>query len=172
MTDMPERALALVDELVKMLDREIDLLDLRCIQLAGLSRASIDRDDEGMESLLAEIENTQFRQESTDRELHSLRRGLADLLGWPISQTRLGVLTGALSGDRRDAVADRRRQIVALIAQLRRQHMSTSLVVAESARINRMLLESLCPQSRQVTTYGVRGESSWRGDSPLVDVES
>ena len=172
MTDLPERALALVDELVKMLDREIDLLDLRCIQLAGLSRASIDRDDEAMEALLVEIENTQFRQESTDRELDSIRRGLANLLGWPVSQTRLGALATVLSGTRRDAVAARRDQIAALIEQLTRQHMATSLVVAESARINRMLLESLCPQSRQVTTYGVRGERSWRGDSPLVDVES
>ena len=172
MNALPQGALALIDELIKMLDREVDLLDLRCVQLAGLSRASIERDDETMESLLTEIENTQLRQESTDREMDALRRGLAGLLGWPVARTRLGNLAEVLSGPRREAVAARRTCIAALIEQLRRQHMSTALVVAESARINRMLLESLCPQSRRVTTYGVGGESSWRPDAPLVDVES
>jgi len=172
MNALPDSALALVDELIKMLDREIDLLDVRCLQLAGLSRASIERDDEAMETLLAEIETTQLRQESTDRELDSLRRSLAGLLGWPVARTRLGALLEVLPDGRRDALAARRDRIAALVDQLRRQHMSTALVVAESARINRMLLESLSPQSRRVTTYGVRGQTSWRPDAPLVDMET
>jgi len=172
MNEMPPAALALIDELVKTLDQEIDLLDLRCVQLAALSRASIERDDETMESLMRDIETTQQRQDSTDRELNTIRRMLADLLNRPLAEMRLGTLVEALDGPRRAEVASRRQGIVALMEQLKRQHMATALVVAESARINRMLLESLCPQSRQVTTYGVRGERSWRPESPLVDVES
>ncbi|MBL7133818.1 MAG: hypothetical protein ISS78_06950 [Phycisphaerae bacterium] len=172
MKEMSPAALALIDELLKTLDQEIDLLDLRCVQLAALSRASIERDDETMESLLRDIETTQQRQDSTDRELNSIRRMLADLLALPRAEMRLAMLVEVLDGPQRTAVAGRRQAIVTLMEQLKRQHMDTALVVAESARINRMLLESLCPQSRQVTTYGVRGERSWRPESPLVDVES
>ena len=172
MNTLSPGALALIDELVNVLDREVVLLDLRCGQLAGLARASIERDDETMESLLKEIETTQLRQESTDRELDAIRMRLADLLAWPMARTRLGALVAILEGRRRQSVSRRRERIVTLVSRLKHQHMATALVVAESARINRMLLESLCPQSSQVTTYGVGGESSWRPASPLVDVES
>ena len=165
-------ALALIDELVNVLDREVALLDLRCVQLAGLARCSIERDDETMETLLREIETTQLSQESTDRELNAIRRRLAHLLGWPAARTRLGALAGVLEGPRRDAVARRRERIMTLMSRLKHQHMATALVVAESARINRMLLASLCPRSSEVTTYGTAGERSWRPESPLVDVES
>ena len=172
MNALPPGALALIDELCNVLDREIVLLDLRCIQLAGLSRASIERDDEGMETLLREIETTHLSQESTDREVDAIRRRLGRLLDWPMDRTRLGALVGALEGDRRRAVARRREQIMTLMSRLKHQHMATALVVAESARINRMLLASLCPRSSEVTTYGAGGERSWRPASPLVDVES
>ncbi len=172
MNALPPGALALIDELVHVLDREVALLDLRCIQLAGLSRASIERDDETMETLLREIETTQLSQESTDREIDAVRQRLANLLDWPVDRTRLGSLVGALEGPRQQAVSRRREQIMTLMSRLKHQHMATALVVAESARINRMLLASLCPQSSEVTTYGVAGERSWRPASPLVDVES
>jgi len=172
MTVLPEGIAGLVDELIRLLDDEIHLLEHRCVQLAALSQATLQRDDERLEGLLDEIEQAQHTQAQTDLRLQALRSALAEFFDWPVAQMRLSRLIEELSGDRRPKLAYRREQILLLSERLKRQHLETTLVVAECARINRLLLESLFPELRNDTTYGGHGESSWDPDVRLVDVET
>jgi len=66
---------------------------------------------------------------------------------------------------------DRRQQIIVLTSKLRQQHLETCLFLLESSRINRLLLESLFPDSEPVVTYGADGQDQWRPDTGLVDAE-
>ena len=172
MNRLTEGAVELVDELVVLLDREIELLDKRHAQLEELSRATVRRDDEVLDPLLEQIERTQQVQTRTDLKLQALRSTLAATLGWAVAETRLARLIERLDGPRAAELDYRRQQIILLSERLKRQHMATVLVVTECARINRMLLESFFPEKRAVTTYGARGQSSWGLDVGLVDVES
>jgi flagellar biosynthesis/type III secretory pathway chaperone len=112
---------------------------------------------------------------------------LADLLDEEISllnakSEQLGGLSAALidrdddvmhslDDDRRGELDYRRRQIVVLARRLRHKHLRTVLLLAESARINRLFLERLFPACRPVQTYGAAGVNSWRAEAGLFDAE-
>jgi len=171
MNPMAPELAALVDEMMAILDEEIGLLDGRRGQLEGLSGAILDRDEDAMEKLLCEMERTLRVQKTVDSKLEALRNTLADTLGCPPKELKLSALIGRLQGQRRAALEYRRQQIVVLTDKLRRQHLETCLFLLESSRINRMLLESLFPDSEPVITYGVEGADQWRPDTGLVDAE-
>ena len=84
---------------------------------------------------------------------------------------KLSKLIEQLDDEHRLGVNYRREQIVLLAEQLRRRHVETAMLLMESARVNRMLLESLFPQSEPVNTYGTEGAQSWRPDAGLLDAE-
>ena len=172
MSSLPQGAGDLVDELTALLDEEIELLELRCSQLGTLTSATLERNDDVLETVLREIEKTQQRQVATDLKLQALRDAFAEALGWSVEEMRLSQLADSLPPAQGSAVRYRRRQIVLLSDKLKRQHIETVVVVTECARVNRMLLESLFPKAGAVTTYGARGQRSARLDTGLVDVES
>ena len=64
-----------------------------------------------------------------------------------------------------------RQRIVELTDALRKQHLQTVLLLAECARFNRLLLESILPGGEMVMTYGTGGSDLWRSGTGLVDTE-
>ena len=171
MTPNTPNASALVAELLAVLDEQIALLELRRSQLESLSETILDRDDARMEVLLGEIEQTMRVQQAADLKLHAVRNALASAFACPPEEIRLGRLIARLEGDPRLALDYRRQRILRLTEQLRQQHLETCLFLMESSRINRMLLESLFPNSEPVITYGAGGQDQWRPPTPLVDAE-
>ncbi|HUT02244.1 MAG TPA: flagellar export chaperone FlgN [Phycisphaerae bacterium] len=159
------------DELARLLEAESALLDLRRSQLASLCGAIIDRDDEAVERLLDQVERAQELQSATDRELDVLRRQWAERLGCPPEEVKLSRLIAALPEPLRGALAEQRQQIIERAEGLQREHMRTVMVLTECARINRLLLESLFPESQGVTTYSAAGSDPWRPEAGLVDAE-
>ena len=172
MNGPPERIATLIVELMTVLDEEIGLLDRRCTQLADLAEATRLRDNDALEVLLEQVEQTLEDQDATDLKLQALRNALAEALGRPVSQMRLSELIKQLPGRIAAEISYRREQILLLSERLKDQHVRTALVVSECARINRLLLESFFPEERRVTTYSSTGTSSWGLDTGLVDVES
>jgi flagellar biosynthesis/type III secretory pathway chaperone len=172
MTDALGLAERLVDEILPVLDREIDLLDLRREQLAELLRATLARDEASLSNLLENIEKALENQAQTDRDLASLRSRLAEVLDRPVEEIRLAAIADSMSEPRGSLIRDRRGRIIELTEALRTQHVRTTLVVSECAKLNRRLLEGLFPQAKGLTTYGARGGSRWDSGAGLVDVES
>lgn len=162
---------ALVHELLAVLDEEIATLDRRCAELQNLSEAIVLRDDARMAQCLEAMEQTQSRQESIDRRLGAVRNALAIALGRRTGQVRLTSLIALLPTHQGDAVATRHRRVVEQIRTVQRQHQTTSTLLMESARINRLLLESLLPRNDTVVTYGQAGQTCWRGHTGLMDAE-
>jgi hypothetical protein len=60
---------------------------------------------------------------------------------------------------------------VSLVRYVRQEHRRTSLLVAECARINRVLLGALFPREQSCITYGAGGTSTWKGSATLLDTE-
>jgi flagellar biosynthesis/type III secretory pathway chaperone len=162
---------ALLSQLADLLDEEISLLNAKSEQLGGLSAALIDRDDDVMQSLLGEMEQTQRAQAAADVKLEAIRGSLAAPAGRPPAGITLAEIIDSLDDDRRGELDYRRRQIVVLARRLRHKHLRTVLLLAESARINRLFLERLFPACRPVQTYGAAGVNSWRAEAGLFDAE-
>ncbi len=162
---------ALVSELTALLDDEIELLTTRLGQMDQLSSTIVSRDNDAMEPLLDRMELTQRRQQSTDEQLDRVRRQLASETCVPAEQMRLSRLVDELQPPVAEEISRRRRQLVELSGRLRQSHLQTVLLLAESARVNRLMLATLFPTSQPVTTYGAGGADQWRPDTGLVDTE-
>ena len=124
-----------------------------------------------LEQLLSEMEETQQIQGDTERKLQALRSALANAIGCNPHRLRLADLMARLDDERRATLDYRRQQIILLVQEVRGQHLRTTMHLLESARINRMLLEGLFPQTESVNTYDMNGSSSWHADGGLVDAE-
>lgn len=162
---------AMVKELIAILDEEIDLLNRKNAELDRLSAATMDRNDEEMVKLLVEMDQTHQAQAATDVKLDALRKAFADRLDRSLNQMRLADLIDALDEPDKLTVEYRRNQIVLLAEKLRRQYMTTAMVLRESARINQVLLEGLFPKAQPVQTYDANGPSTWRPDTGLLEAE-
>jgi flagellar biosynthesis/type III secretory pathway chaperone len=160
-----------IASLGRLLDEEASLLDLRRSQLASLCGAIVDRDEDAVERLLEQIERAQELQAAADEKLDAIRRKLAECLDCPNEEVKLSALIAALSEPQRTALAEQRRRIIELAERLQLEHMRTVMLLTECSRINRMLLESLFPDSQGVTTYSEAGPEPWRPEAGLVDAE-
>ncbi|MBN1554471.1 MAG: hypothetical protein JXA11_06980 [Phycisphaerae bacterium] len=168
----PANALhGMTPDLLALLDEEITLLGLRAKQFDDLYEAILHRRDERMETLLADMTLAQQRQAVLDDKLQAMRSMLSRALGREQQDIRLSELVGLLEETPSRQLREKRQQIILLAERLKRKHLTTAILLAESARINRLLLESLLPQTDTVTTYGAGGAKPWRTSSGLVDAE-
>lgn len=158
-------------ELLSLLDEEIALLGRRTRQFDDLYEAILHRRNEQMESLLEEMTLAQQQQAELDEKLRAIRTTFARALRRPTREIRLSELISLLEGQPRTRLREKRQQIILLAEQLKRKHLKAAILLGESARINRRLLESLLPQTEAVTTYGTGGAKPWRTSSGLVDAE-
>ncbi|MGB2823916.1 MAG: hypothetical protein WBF17_23255 [Phycisphaerae bacterium] len=160
-----------IASLAGLLDEEASLLDLRRSQLTSLCDAIVDRDDEAVERLLDQIERAQELQSAADEKLNTIRRKLAECLDCPGEDVKLSALITALPEPQRSGLAQQRQLIIELAQRLQLEHMRTVVLVTECSRVNRMLLESLFPESQGVTMYSAAGCEPWRPNAGLVDAE-
>ena len=162
---------SLISELLTVLDEELELLATKRSLLSDLSEALIGRNDEDTERLLEQIEQSEQAQASLDMRLKAVRESLADVFGCDARDLRLSRLVAELPDDQARKVDSRRRKMTGQVEALRRQHLQTVLMLAECARINRMLLDSMLPAGETVTTYDAAGMNNWRSGAGLVDKE-
>ena len=158
-------------ELLGLLDEEIRLLHLRGRQFDELYEAILHRDDDRLETLLDEMTDTQRTQGEVDTRLQAIRAVFSRALGCRTAEMKLSMLIGRFGDEASARLQYKREQIIILAEQLKKKPLNTAILLGESARINRMLLEGLLPGSEAVTTYGAGGTKPWRTSRGLVDAE-
>ncbi len=161
----------ILGELVALLDREIEVLNLRGEQLEALGPVMLRRDDRGMERLLADIERTQREGTDLDARIAATRRRACDALGASGPDARVGEIAELAREPFRSQLLHRRERILALAAGLQQRNFRTALTLFECARINRLLLRTLLPPERSVTTYGAAGANTWCDRTGAFDAE-
>ena len=161
----------LLNELLLILDQEIELLEVRLTQVSAMHSAILDRDEPATEKLLSDLETTQQRQIHVDMKMGALRGSLSTAFRCRAGEVKLSFLIARVDADLALPLDYRRRRIVALVEELRRQHVRTALLLRECARINRTLLEGLLSGCGTLTTYGSGGKNHWHARSGVVDTE-
>lgn len=153
------------------LDQEALLLERRLGQLRRLSEVVVAREDQPLERLLSEMEQTERLQEECDTQLQAARRELAASLRQP-RPMRLSEIIPFLPETAAGELRARRGRILELIELVQRQHLRTAVLLSESIRINRLMLQSFLPACQHVETYGAGGRQHWQARAGLLDVES
>ncbi|MFP4105014.1 MAG: flagellar export chaperone FlgN [Phycisphaerae bacterium] len=171
MTTVSETIAPLLDDLIALLDEQGQLVARRIEKLDELTDCITGRDEKRLEALVEKIDTVTRQQEAADRRLAELRSSLAASLGTQPDQTRLGDLIRHIDGPQRKQLTERRQTLLEMVDSLRDRHMQSVMLIAESSRINRLLLSSLFGENQEVNTYNTTGSDNWRDGAGLVDTE-
>ena len=161
----------LVDQLLGILDQDIDRLSMTLSMLDDLRGMLIKRDDAGLGKLLedARLQSAQFT--SVERSRQQIRAKLASLVGCTPAEMTLTALSEILTGQMRDDVLNRRQQLGDLVEKMQGEHMSTSMLIGECSRFNRLMLQSLFGGKSEGTTYNRAGVKHGRGQQNIMNVK-
>jgi hypothetical protein len=157
------------EELRAVLQEQSDALERRSRQLEELSECVRSSDNERMESLLARMEEAQALQSAADARLAGARRELAQALGRPAGRVHLADLLPGLPPAIASVLAGLRARIFDQVNGLRRKHLQAAVLLSESARVNRLLLQCFLPQRPAVTLYDRGGPRRWGAGRGLLD---
>lgn len=161
-----------VDELLLVLDEDIRHIQQSLSWLNELRSLVIKRDDASLGKLLELIrsESEGYRKHELHRQ--SIRKELANAFGCGLRQTTLSKLETSLPIDIKDQVAEKKTKLKSLIKELKKEHLSTALLLSECARFNKMLLESVFNFGNTRTVYyGSNGATKQQNDMAFVNLQ-
>lgn len=161
-----------VDKLLAVLDEDIRHIRKSLSTLDDLRHSVIKRDDVSLRKLLegAQSESSSYKNNETKRRL--LREELALALDCAPGQMRLSRLEMELSGEKKAQVAERRIKLRALIEKLKKEHVSTMMLLADCARFNSMLLKSVFKLGATgEITYSPKGSVQRQINVAFVDLQ-
>lgn len=159
----------LLAELHEILDLEQQRMEQTLGQLDELRSAVIRRDETGLQDLLNQIQIRQNDFSGLDQRRQTLRRRLAERIGCPESQLNLTRLIRGLPAEQGDPLRQRQQQLRKQIRELKMEHHLTGLLLADCARLNRMLLRAMLGGVGD--SYNAQGRSNWQVQDRLVSVQ-
>lgn len=161
-----------IDELLLCLDKDIEHVRESLSLLNELRRLVIKRDDASLGKLLESIQTESDAYKSQELKRQTIRRELALALGCGPEQVTLSTLESVLAEEEKAQVAQRKAELKALIKELRKEHLSTALLLSECARFNRLLLKSILNFGKTGTVYyDSNGSTKQQGDTAFVNLQ-
>ena len=162
-----------VDALLACLDKDVQRLEEVLLQLDELRRLVIKRDDVALGKLLESIQTQAeaYRRHELSRE--AIRRQLAAALGHNNErQVTLSALETILPDTTKDRILDAKVKIRSLTDRLRKEHLSTALLLSECTRFNNLLLRSifnLC--KKEGPGYNSNGAAKRQTEAALINLQ-
>ena len=161
-----------VEELLGVLDTDIEHLQQSMSRLNEMRSLVIKHDDGALGRLLESIqaEANGYRKHAFRRR--SVLKELAIALGCDQEQMTLSKLEARLNEEQKAQVAERKVQLRSLSKELKREHLSTQLLLSECARFNSMLLKSIFDFGKTGTViYNCDGSTKRHTDTAFVSVQ-
>jgi hypothetical protein len=161
-----------VDELLACLDKDSQHIQESLSQLNTLRSFVIKRDDSGLGKLLKVIqaESDSYRKHESKRQ--TIRKELANALGYNTEQLTLSVLEANLSKQKKAQVINKKTKLMSLIKELKKEYFSTTLLLSECARFNNLLLKSIFDLSKTgAVYYNSNGITKQQTDMAFVNLQ-
>ena len=145
-----------------------------------------DHMDSVVEKLLKEIEELErqiaahpfgglFDKKRSDQlyqKLRKKRKELANMLGCKLEQITLSELASRVPQGARERVSAMQAKLRPLAEELKKEHMSTFILLSECARFNSLLLRSVFDLGQTGTVYyNSNGATKRHVDMPLMNLE-
>jgi flagellar biosynthesis/type III secretory pathway chaperone len=161
-----------IDELLLCLDKDIQYARESLSRLNELRSLVVKRDDDSLRRLLENIQTESDSYKGHEIKRQSLRKELAIVLDCVPEQVTLSKLEAVLPEEGKAQVARRGMELRALIKELKKEHLSTALLLSECARFNRLLLNSILNFGRTGTVYyDSDGSTKKQSDTALVNLQ-
>jgi hypothetical protein len=161
-----------VDELLLVLDEDIRHIQQSLSRLNELRSLIIKRDDAALGKLLELIRSESEGYRSHELKRQSIRKELASVLGCGPAQMTLSALETSLPKEKKGQVTEKKAKLQSLIKELKKEHLSTALLLSDCARFNRMLLKGVFNLGNTRTVYyGSNGATKQQSDMAFVNLQ-
>lgn len=161
-----------IDELLAVLDTDIRHIQQNLSYLNELRSHVIKRDDAALGKLLELIRGRSDSYLRHELKRQSVRKELAGALGCGLEQVTLSTLEAGLPKEKREQVTKKKAELTSLIQELRKEHLSTALLLSECTRINRTLLKEIFNLGNSGTVYyGSNGAAKRQSDTAFVNLQ-
>jgi hypothetical protein len=161
-----------VDELLVILDEDIEHIQQNLSRLNELRSLVIKHDDVALSTLLERIQAESDSSLRHELKRHSVRKELANASGVDIKQMTLSTLEAILPKEKQEQVTRRKAKLTLLIKELKKEHLSTALLLSDCARFNRMLLKNVFNLGNTGTVYyGSNGATREQPDMAFVNLK-
>jgi len=149
-----------ISELLVVLDKDIQHIQDSLSRLNELRSLVIKRNDADLGKLLESIQTESDGYRSHELKRQSIRKELANALDCNFEQVTLSGLEDVLPEEQKAQVATRKVQLRALTEELKKEHLSTVMLLSDCARFNRQLLKSVFDLGKMgVVYYNSRGSA-------------
>ena len=132
-----------VEELLACLDEDARRIQESLSQLNQLRTLVIKRDDEALGKLLDNIQAQSDQHSRRQQDRQSVRMNLANAFGCDLQQLTLSALLEKLPAAKKERVNQMKAKLKGLVAELRKEYLSTVLLLSECSRLNNLLLKSI-----------------------------
>ena len=161
-----------VDQLLVCLDRDAQHMQESLQHLNEIRRLVIKRDEAALGKLLENIQGTSDGYRNHELNRKSLRKELAESLGCNVEQMTLSALESCLPEARKDRVTQMKAKLRSLSMELRKEYLSTALLLSECARFNNLLLKGILGLGKTESVhYKSNGETRRHIDTAFVNVQ-
>ena len=132
-----------VDELLACLDKDSQHIEESLLLLNKLRSLVIKRDDRGLGKLLEIIhaESNSYKKNESKRQM--IRKELANALGWKTEEMTLSALEANLPKGKKTQITKIKTKLMSLVVELKKEYLSTTLLLYECARFNNQLFKSI-----------------------------
>jgi len=161
-----------IDELLACLETDVRHMQESLSYLNELRGLVIKRDDVALGRLLESIRTRSDSFAGHERKRQSKRKELANMLGCKLEQITLSELATRVPQGARERVSAMQAKLRSLAEELKKEHMSTSMLLSECARFNGLLLRSVFDLGRTgAVYYNSNGATKRHVDTALMNLE-
>ena len=161
-----------IEKLLACLDQDVQHIQESLLQLNEMRRLVIKRDEAALGKLLESIQTEAgcYRDHELNRK--SIRKELADSLGFGIEQMTLSTLQECLPEAKKDQVIRMKAKLRSLSAELKKEYLSTALLLSECNRFNNLLLKGIFDLGKTESLhYNSNGETRRQIDMAFVNLQ-
>lgn len=161
-----------ISELMAVLDNDIRNLEDNLSRLNDLRTFIVKRDHTSMEKMLDKIQSESGSYKENESKRKRLRGELAELMNCRFEQLTLTKLAAELTGEQQIEAAYKKTKLKKLAEQLKREHLSTAVLLNNCARYNSLLLKSILELGHAKTlTYGPGGSTERLSSSAFMNMQ-
>ncbi len=161
-----------VDQLFGVLDEDIRYIQGNLSRLNELRGLVVKRDDTSLRKLLESIQSEADSYKDNELKRRLLLKELAIDFDCGLEQMTLSRLEVELSGEQKAEVAERKSKLQTLAEKLKKEHLSTAMLLSDCGRFNSVLLKSILELGQAGTiTYSPNGSAERQTNPAFVNLQ-
>ncbi len=161
-----------IGELLVVLDKDIQHIQESLLRLNELRSLLIKHNETDLGKLLESIQTESDSYRSHELKRESIRKELADALDCNLKQMTLSRLETVLPEEKKAQVTTKKLKLRALTKELKKEHLSTAMLLSNCARFNRQLLQSVFDLGEmEIVYYNSRGSTKQGVTEAFVNLQ-